>query len=270
MNCESCGKPFKTIYTLKRHQTRTICGKVIQLIETNTQLIHVNNDLLEKNTTVQQLNAELTHKTEYLKEENTELRLNSRIYEEKYNMIKEDYTELKLYCNRTQENLLEQANKTHEKLLERATTKTKTNTRIQTIINNLAPLQLEEERVMKILMEKFDERALRAGLKGVGRILCRDILVNDDGTKMYCILDANRLHGGFITPDKKLVRDPHMKELIKRIHDPLLRIINLTIKDHHKIIQGDGEFTSEYKGYWKIYHVEDRNTILKQYLAMHL
>jgi hypothetical protein len=264
MICEFCGKIFKRKYTLKRHQTITVCRKFIDFIETQ-------NSLNEQITTLQQQNLKLTDKIEQLKDENNELKLTSCIYEErlnayeeKYNAIKEDYTELKLSCNKSHDNLVEQANKTHETLLERATTKTN-NTKIQTIINSLSPLDMDDQdKLLEILRNKFDESTLRLGVVGATRILCEEVLVDDDGRKKYIILDNNRLHGGFITPDKKLVRDPNMKQLIEYACDPFAEVAELTLEERHKnLIAGD--FTPEYQGYLGMTHLKKNNKNRKKF-----
>jgi hypothetical protein len=251
------------------------------LNETIDKLTETVDTLTKSNDAVQRLNNQLTGKIEQLKDENNELNLTSCIYEErlkayeeKYNMIKEDYTELKLSCNqthdklvdqanKTHDNLVEQANKTHETLLERATTKTN-NTKIQTIINSLAPLDMDQDKLLEILQSKFDESTLRLGVVGATRILCEEVLVDEDGRKKYVILDNNRLHGGFITPDKKLVRDPNMKQLIAYACDPFSEVAELTLEERHKnLIAGD--FTPEYEGYLGMTHLKKNNKNRKKF-----
>jgi hypothetical protein len=239
------------MFSLRRHQTQTVCSRI--------------RSLNEQITTLQQKNQKLTDKIEHLKEENNELNLTACIYEEKYNMVNENYIELKQSCNRTHDNLLEQASKTHETLLERATTKTNnTNTKIQTIINNLAPLDMDQDKLLEILQSKFDESTLRLGVVGATRILCEEVLVDEDGRKKYVILDNNRLHGGFITTDKKLVRDPNMKQLIAYACDPFSEVAELTLEERHKnLIAGD--FTPEYEGYLGMTHLKKSNKNRKKF-----
>jgi predicted RNase H-like nuclease (RuvC/YqgF family) len=217
MNCEFCGKTFKTIYILRRHQTQTVCRKIRELTNTIDEMTNNKNQLINtlqntiddlKENHKAQVNAQvnahhnamqqiitLQQEINDLKEQNSELTLTSRIYEEKFNLVKDEYNELKVSCQQT-----------HEKLLERATTKTN-NTKYQTIINNLAPLQIDKDQLIDMLREDFDEAMMRAGQPGVARFVCNKVLIDPTGKALYKVLDINRLHGGFVTSDKKLVHD---------------------------------------------------------------
>lgn len=239
MECEYCKKSFKNKGTLKTHQNTTkyclelrnqhndkwkcsYCEKNL----TSKQSLESHYEKCVNKNIFNQLKIEI----EKLKNEN-EIIKNLKDIETK--KLENQITKLETQNKSLQDQIKELASLAIEKpnSITHQTNNNQTNNNqnnsIKNIDNrtiNMLPLNINTESISKALQDKFEEKHLMKGQKGVAEFMLENVLIIDDNNeKKYLMKCSDSSRKVFISLDEKgnIIKDVNADNLTKMISDPV-------------------------------------------------
>ena len=251
-NCQFCDKIFTSQTLLKQHQTITkYCLKLQNKENATFKCSYCENNFATKKTlnnhiattckvVKRKLSEEKDREIEllktYLLEKNNEIELSKTYLLEKDN-------EIKILKNKLLENnnVLEIYKDSQECLKEIAKQPKIQNNNSKNIQNNnnsinikyanLSPFNLTQEEIRQKIEEKFTEKHLIEGQKGVAIFTHDNLLLDENSNLKYLCGDASRLLFYYKNEDGSIQKDPKGTNLTQMIAEDV-------IAKSHKMVMG--------------------------------
>ena len=229
MECEFCKKIFKTRGILKNHQNTTkycldlrsqinekykcqYCFKILTSkhnLENHYDKCINKSVFLEKNLEIEKLKTELNLKNESIEK------------------IKEQYDEQLLKAEQQIKDLQNQIKELASLAIDKPSTinhnlnNNSNNKMIDNRTLNMVPFNLTEDKIMKVMKDKFEEKHLMRGQEGLADFFVENILVTTDKKFLYRCTDASRNHFIYVDENGKIQKDINGHHLIQLINEPV-------------------------------------------------
>jgi hypothetical protein len=252
-DCEYCSKQFASVKNLKYHTDICLIKKdkeiedLMKIIEEDKIKYNTLSDSFYKkeeefNLTLKQKEEDLKQVLKYKDETfNNVLEKTYYDFNEKLKSKDEEITK-KLFDIKKLETVIEQLEKQLEKkeetslkqiqelqnkierLASRAIDK-KTTTVNNNTTNNIEihqPLP-SKEKMVEIIRNKFNEKYLICGSKGVANFVSKEIILGENGELLYKCFDVSRKRFHYYNEDGEEVKDYNGYKLISMIHPEILK-----------------------------------------------
>lgn len=259
--CEFCNKTYKSIYSLKTHQTTAKFCLNTRNTESNDHKCEYCLKIFTTKNSLNIHNQSCKKKIDYsyqsiLKEEKEklidfyELKMKEKdkqnekdkesiinayktIVTDKDRLLKEKDEQINKLLEEKNEliyKLQNQVKDLADKAIDKPTydQRNTTNTSTKTIDNrvlNMVPMDITPEGLLKILQEKFTENHLMKGQRGVAEFcLENNILINSEGKFMMKCTDPSRKMFIYIDEDGKLQKDVNANRLTNMLNEPVKEV----------------------------------------------
>ena len=229
MNCEFCKQIFKNKYSLKTHQENAkyclelrnaandnficeYCNKKLsskQILENHYQKCTSKKINIEKDIEIQKIINKYTSEIEILK----------HFVSSRDSIIDEQ----KETINNLQNQIKELASLAIDKpsTINHNLNNNSNNKMIDNRTLNMVPFNLTEDKIMKVMKDKFEEKHLMRGQEGLADFFVENILVTTDKKFLYRCTDASRNHFIYVDENGKIQKDINGHHLIQLINEPV-------------------------------------------------
>ena len=204
LSCQYCGKYCKTKNLLHIHQTQTKYCLKIQESQNSQEIIAalVVCKYCNKNFSKGSFNRHdsiCKKKNQFLTEENTKLKNEQDIYKEQYI----------------------RAQNTIEEIAKKPTTYQKNKIIQNNIVSGLTPLNLDPDRVLKVIADKYTTSDFYGGQRGAAQMIYKYLATDDNGKSQIICTDTSRGKFHYKDMNGEEVIDLKNVHLIGTIQEPL-------------------------------------------------
>ena len=204
LSCQYCGKYCKTKNLLHIHQTQTKYCLKIQESQNSQEIIAalVVCKYCNKNFSKGSFNRHdsiCKKKNQFLTEENTKLKTEQDIYKEQYI----------------------RAQNTIEEIAKKPTTYQKNKIIQNNIVSGLTPLNLDPDRVLKVIADKYTTSDFYGGQRGAAQMIYKHLVTDENGKSQIICTDTSRGKFHYKDMNGEEVIDLKNVHLIGTIQEPL-------------------------------------------------
>ena len=222
LSCQYCGKNFKTKYLLHSHQTQTKYCLKIQESQNSQEIISslVVCKYCNKNFSVRNSNRHdsiCKKKNQFLTEEINKLRAEQEKNEE-INKLKAEKAEEILDIYKVQSI---HAQNTIEEIAKKPTTYQKNKIIQNNIVSGLTPLNLDPDRVLKVIADKYTTSDFYGGQRGAAQMIYKYLATDENGEPQIICTDTSRGKFHYKDMNGEEVIDLKNVHLIGTIQEPL-------------------------------------------------
>ena len=218
--CQYCGKNFKTKYILQSHQLQAKYCLKIQESKNSQEIIsslvickYCNKNSSSSNSIKHNLICR--EKIQFLKEENIKLKTEkaeeiNKLKSEKAEEITDIYKEQYI-----------RAQNTIEEIAKKPTTYQKNKIIQNNIVSGLTPLNLDPDRVLKVISDKYTTSDFYGGQRGAAQMIYKHLVTDENGKSQIICTDTSRGKFHYKDMNGEEVIDLKNVHLIGTIQEPL-------------------------------------------------
>ena len=210
--CQYCGNNFKTKYLLNKHQTQAKYCLKIQASQNSQEIItalvvckYCNKNFAKGNFNIHDLTCK--RKIQFINQENINLKA------EHEKEISDIYKEQSIRAQNTIEDIAKKPTYQKNKIIQ------------NNIVSGLTPLNLDPDRVLNMITDKYTTSDFYGGQRGAAQMIYKHLATDENGKSQIICTDTSR--GKFHHKDMngEEVIDLKNVHLIKRVHEPLKKKI---------------------------------------------
>jgi len=212
--CKYCNKQFSNKFTLKNHQNNAkYCLELRKQDNNNFQCVYCKKTLASKWSLENHYDSCIDKFKIELKQRDKEI-ISYKEYINKLELQNKD--------------LLHEIKDLAKFALDKPTydqRNTTTNKTIDNRVLNMVPMDITEDRLLKVLQEKFTENHLMKGQKGLAEFcLENNILINQEGKFLMKCTDPSRKIFVYLDEEGKLQKDVNADRLTKMLNEPVKEV----------------------------------------------
>ena len=206
--CQYCGNNFKTKYLLNKHQTQAKYCLKIQASQNSQEIItalvvckYCNKNFAKGNFNIHDLTCK--RKIQFINQENINLKA------EHEKEISDIYKEQSIRAQNTIEDIAKKPTYQKNKIIQ------------NNIVSGLTPLNLDPDRVLKVIADKYTTSDFYGGQRGAAQMIYKYLATDENGEPQIICTDTSRGKFHYKDMNGEEVIDLKNVHLIGTIQEPL-------------------------------------------------